>query len=214
MVEKIIYIVTGGWLTDDIIEVIDRNQIIIGADRGAEKLMEKGITCDYIVGDFDSTTPVFLEKVKDIQDRVQIYSSEKDETDTELAIRLALSLKPTKVILLGATGTRLDHVLGNIQLLLQIEKHGVKGIIIGRHNRIQILLPNKNISIEKSTYKYVSFLPFSEEVDGIMANGFKYPLHQARMELGAPYGISNEIVSEKGTISIKTGILLVIESKD
>lgn len=211
-----VYIFTGGILTNSMLPSDDlKETVIIGVDRGAEWLMESGVVPDYFIGDFDSVSPEFLAAINDnYTDRINQYRSEKDETDTELAMRLAISLKPNRIFIYGAIGTRLDHVIANIHLLLKAEEEDIQSMIIGTNNRIRLLLPNRKKLIEKSDFKYVSLLPFSEEIVGINITGFKYPLCNASMKQGNPYGISNEIIETTGCISIDEGVLLIIESKD
>lgn len=215
-IKEHVFIFTGGLLTREILPSVELSEsIIIGVDRGAEWLIENGIVPDYFVGDFDSVSPAFFTAVKEnYPERIKQYKSEKDETDTELAMRLAISLKPEKIFIYGAIGTRLDHVIANIHLLLKAEEENIQSMIIGTNNRIQLLLPNKSKLITKSNFKYVSLLPFSEEIHGINLSGFKYPLSNATMKQGNPYGVSNELIEDLGIISIEEGILLIIESKD
>lgn len=209
-------IFTGGLLSRDILPSIQLNEFtIIGVDCGAEWLIENGIIPDHFIGDFDSVSSDFLVAIKEkYAERINQYKSEKDETDTELAMRLAISLQPNIIYIYGAIGSRLDHVIANIHLLLKAEEEGILSMIISTNNRIQLLLPFRNKLIEKSEFNYVSFLPFSEEVNGIYLKGFKYPLHNATMKHGNPYGVSNEIIESTGSISIGEGILLIVESKD
>ncbi|WP_339063419.1 thiamine diphosphokinase [Tepidibacillus marianensis] len=215
MADKNLYIVSGGILTERLISLIQEEDIIIGVDRGAEWLMEHGKVPHYIVGDFDSANPSFLESAKEkYGDRIQIFPSEKDETDTELAIHSAISLHPKSITVVGAIGTRLDHVLANIHVLLQAEQQNIPSQIYGTNNRIRLVLPNRTLQLQKGEYKYVSLLPLTENVQGIEISGFKYKLSQATMQIGTPYGISNELINDAGIISIGKGILLVIESKD
>ena len=47
----------------------------------------------------------------------EVHQPEKDDTDTELAIKRALAMNCSHITLLGATGGRLDHMIGNIHLL-------------------------------------------------------------------------------------------------
>jgi thiamine pyrophosphokinase len=56
----------------------------------------------------------------------------------------------------------------------------------------------------------VSVLPVSDVVEGITLNGFEFPLENGVMEMGVPYGISNRLIADRGTISVGTGYLLVI----
>lgn len=211
-----IYIFTGGIIDEKNINIIDfNNKIIIGVDRGIDWLLNQNLIPDYFVGDFDSITDLTLEMINNkYGDRVKRFPSEKDETDTELALLLAISLRPKEVTIIGGTGSRLDHVFANINLLLKAEKEDINCIILDCNNRIQLLLPNKIKEIQESNYTYVSLLAFSDRVKGINIKGFKYPLIDSEMRIGFQYGISNELINKKGTIEINEGILLIIESKD
>lgn len=213
---KEIYIFTGGNLDKQILSNIDiSNKLIIGVDYGIEWLFNQNIVPDYFVGDFDSIDVNLLNKLnKDYKQRIIKYSVNKDETDTELALRYAITFDPDLITIVGGIGSRIDHVIANINILLQAERANIKAIIYDIKNRIQLLLPGKSCLIEKSIYKYISLIPFSESVEGINLIGFKYPLYDSTMKLGFPYGISNELISERGCISIKKGVLLVIESND
>ncbi len=213
---KKIYIITGGQITEDIFTsfVID-GSLIIGVDSGIEFLLKRDIIPDYFVGDFDSIDLQLFDKIKNAYpDKIRIFPAKKDETDTELALRFALSFNPKEIIIIGGTGSRIDHVIANINILLQAEVKNINAIIYDINNRIQLLIPKKTLQIEKSCYKYISLLSFTDTVEGINIVGFKYPVKQGKMILGIPNGVSNELIADKGSISIDKGILLVIESKD
>ncbi len=213
---KKIYIFTGGHVSEDIFSYININDgFTIGVDKGIEFLLKKQMVPDYFVGDFDSIDSRLLEEIKNkFVDKVKIFPEKKDETDTELAIRLAIEFNPEEIMIIGGIGSRVDHVIANINILLQAEIKNIKAIMYDVNNRIQLLIPNKILQIEKSYFKYISLLSFSDKVEGINAKGFKYPIEQGVMKLGVPYGVSNELIDDKGNISIEKGILLVIESRD
>jgi len=213
--DKIVYIITGGILTTDLIKSIKPNNIIIGVDKAVQTLLERNIIPDYMIGDFDSIDPIFFDKIKqEYSEKIKKSPAVKDETDTELALRTAISLNPSQIVILGAIGTRLDHVIANIHLLIQSEQQNIKTVIEGTSNRVTIILPGQTKKIRKSLFKYVSMLPFTGEVTGVYLKGFKYSLENSILKPGYPVGVSNEIIEEVGTISIKKGILLIIESKD
>ncbi len=212
-----VYIFTGGNLNSvDLAEIIfNESDRLIGLDKGAEWLILNNKIPHYILGDFDSARDDFLIKAKaQFGDRLVIFPPEKDETDTELGLRYAISLEPQEIIIYGGTGTRLDHVLANIHLLLQAAEKNIRCSIVDQHNKIQLLLAKQKITIKKNKFDYVSLVPFSDKVTGINIDGFKYPIINGSMEKGVPYGISNELKDELGIISIETGILLIMESRD
>ena len=113
---------------------------------------------------------------------------------------------------MGATGSRLDHTLANISLLkLGVDK-GIKIYIADKQNEIYLI--DKNITISGKPGEFFSVIPLTQRVEGISISGAKYDLEDAVMEIGNPYGTSNEFREENVKIKIKKGYLLVIISKD
>ncbi|MCZ2257070.1 thiamine diphosphokinase [Sporosarcina sp. G11-34] len=190
--------------------------IFIGADRGAFHLLEKGIIPEEAVGDFDS---VSREEYKVIRDSVLIvdrYRSEKDETDTELAVSRALTYKPEHVVLTGVTGGRLDHTEAALHLLyrLQTENPAISFSIRNETNELSMLLPTVHEVTKKPNYPYVSFFPFGGKVTGLTLIGFKYETLNETLETGMTKFTSNETASSNCTISFHEGICLMVRSSD
>lgn len=213
---KNIYIFAGGTIDEKIINInFEHNDLLVAVDSGAEALYAKGIVPDYFLGDFDSLENVLLEKIEqNYPERIVRFPSMKNETDSELALQFALKFESERIILYGATGTRIDHVWANINILLQAEKQGVSAVICDTHNRVQLLLPKRELQIVNDEYQFLSLLAFSEEVKGLRATGLKYPLEDLSLKQGSTRGLSNELIGKQASISIVEGILLVIESKD
>ena len=211
-------IVTGGTICKAFVEESLENGAfdeIIAVDRGAEFFLSSRFHPGYVVGDFDSVKPGTLEELQAKKDiRVARYTTEKDETDTELALRLALSLGAERVEIYGATGSRLDHVLGNIQLLKWAMDHGIRCSIVDRNNRIMMIGESVKIRKDQQYGEYVSLIPFTPCVKGLTLKGMKYPLNDENLECGLARGVSNEIVEDVAEISLKEGALLVIQSKE
>lgn len=189
---------------------------VIAVDGGLGALHKLHLKPDVIAGDFDTIDPKVLEEYKNSPDQViwEVHKPEKDATDTELAISAAINLGCTKLVLLGATGGRLDHFLGNLHLLYDCLKRGVEAAIADEKNWITILDKGRSFSRNEAMGKYISFLPLSEEVKGITLTGFRYPLYKKDIDLGTSLCISNELVGEEGTIEFDSGILICVESHD
>ena len=172
---KKVLIVTGGRTDTDLVrEVYEeyKPDVVIAADRGMMAAREIDIVPDYVVGDFDSGEAEVVKYFKSLFEThgkpiVKAFNPEKDETDTELAISLALTLSPKDIVLLGATGTRLDHTLANIELLYKPLSGGVRTRIIDEHNVISI--HDKDITIKRGEAfgAYFSLIPFTETVKGL-----------------------------------------------
>ena len=142
------------------------------------------------------------------------FQPEKDETDTEIAIRTAISQGCTTIHILGATGTRVDHMMGNIHLLGMAMEQGVDCMLLDPHNRIRMINRGLVLKKEEQYGNYVSLLPFTPQVTGLTLTGFKYPLDGYTLECYHSLGVSNEITEEQAEISFRDGVLLVVESRD
>jgi len=182
---------------------------IIACDRGYVYCERLGLTPDLFIGDFDSYSGAVAPGVA-----VERLIPEKDDTDTESAIRLAIRRGAERITLLGATGTRLDHVLGNIELLGIGLKAGIPIQICDAHNRIRMIDRGMTLARKEQFGTYVSLIPYTECVEHLTLKGFKYPLTDACLRGFCSLGVSNEIVADTAEISFEGGILLVVESKD
>lgn len=212
-------IVTGGSIEDTFaLKFLKENpcDLTIAADSGMEFFYRNGLVPDEIVGDFDSVKSGVLEFFKENNPNIKIrkFQPEKDETDTELAIRTAIDADCKKIWLLGATGTRIDHVLGNIHLLGMAMERDCECIMLDSCNRIRMLNQGMTIRREEQYGDYISLFPFTPTVKGLTLRGFKYPLEKYELQCYHSLGVSNEISEEKAEVSFEEGILLMVESKD
>lgn len=208
-------IIAGGQMpsSDIVREEVKDAQYIICADRGAEVAYKYGVEPDEIIGDFDSIDKCILRSFKERNIPIIKFPIEKDDTDTSIAVEEVLKREVNQVVILGATGTRIDHVLGNIGLLIKFLKHDIKCYI--RDDNNIILLTDKNITLEYRGYKYFSLLSYGEAVRELTIEGGKYPLNNYELQLGDPLAVSNEFLPDKtANINFRSGLLLIIESKD
>lgn len=209
-------LVSGGRVHEELLKSTIsslNNPFIIGIDGGMNILDKLNIMPDIIIGDFDSATEMVREKYMSL-DRAIVLNPIKDYTDTHMAVLKAIELGAKSITMLGATGTRLDHVVGNFALLKLCLDEGIKAVILDENNRITMI--DKHMSLKKTEQygRYVSCIPFSDEVTGINLRGFVYELTDATMIKAETIGVSNEIREEEGHISINTGYLMVMETKD
>ena len=189
-------------------------------DKVGDKLSDS-YKIDHLVGDFDSVSPRILEKYINRDDiTVHRFRPEKDYTDTDIAVRLAISLctesgeEESSVTLLGATGTRLDHTLANLHLLVMMQKAGVRGCILDEHNRIRLLEGEETLHREQAFGNYFSLLPVSPVLRRVSIEGAKYPLSRHDVFLGESICVSNEYASDTVRICVEEGTAFLIESRD
>lgn len=209
-------IITGGKINKNFAKKYlksNKYDIIIAVDKGLETIDYLKLQPQYVLGDFDSVNTKILEKYKKQNIKIIKLNPEKDLTDTHSAIDLALKLKSTEITILGAIGTRLDHTIANIHILKQALDKNIKAKIVNEKNEIELI--DKEIIIKKDdNYKYVSIIPLTTQVTGITIEGMKYIINDYTLSIGDSLGVSNEQIDKDAKISIKTGILIVIKSKD
>lgn len=191
---------------------------IIAVDGGLESAMKMNLVPGYIVGDFDTVSKDILDSYRTNPNILfRQFNPEKDFTDTHSAINLAIELGTLSITVLGGIGSRMDHSLANIQLLQMPLEQGIEAVIINSNNRIRLLgVKRKEIELKKSEYKYVSIIPMSECITGLTLTGMKYPLRNYEMyiEQAISLGVSNEIIEEPAVVKLKSGKIVLIESRD
>ncbi|MCR2820767.1 thiamine diphosphokinase [Lederbergia panacisoli] len=215
--KKIIHIMAGG--PPELIPDITRfseNVIWIGVDRGVFYLLEKGITPDFSVGDFDSISNEEWLIIEKKAPNIKTFLPEKDETDMELAMIWAVDQNPDLIYIFGASGGRLDHFMANALMLSHYQNKNpfIKIKMIDKQNSLSVFYPG-HYPIEKDiAKKYISFIPLTEEVVHLSLNGFKYPLFNRTVNFGSSLCISNELIKQSGNFSFEKGILMMIRSTD
>lgn len=215
MAAKRALIFSGGLLHPDFLNEIRDTDLIIGADRGALFLIEHGVRPHLAIGDFDSLTDHMtdLQRIESNSDEMVVFDPvDKDLSDTEAAFEAAMERHMDDILIFGAVGTRFDHTLANVQLLVRALQHQVRCAIQDMNNYISLTSTTSVIS--NLGYPYVSLLPVTSEVTGIRLQGFQYPLENATLRMGQSRGVSNHLVAEQGTVSIEGGLLLIIQSRD
>lgn len=216
-------ILTGGEINLEFAEEYCREQdfhMVIAVDGGLRAADKLSIIPDYIVGDFDTVSPLLLYKYENMENiTIKRFKPDKDYTDTQIAVMKAIEENSFSIHILGGTGSRLDHTLANIQLLQSALEYGIEAMIVSEKNRIRLLgdkRKNIMLSKEESGYKYVSLLPLSERVGSVTTKGMKYDIKNFDFYIDKDIGrgVSNEIMEQEAEIKIAEGKLLLIESND
>lgn len=213
-------IISGGRIERDFALSFLENETFeqfIAVDNGLRFCYDNQIKPTWIVGDFDTAAPELVEYYQTQTDiPIRRFNPVKDSTDSQIAIELALELGSSEITLLGGTGTRMDHVLGNIQSLMLAKKKGVSCVILDEYNRIQLIDGETRLRKSEQYGKYVSLLPLTTEVTGVDLTGFKFNLtgHTFTSTGSAGLGVSNEIIEDIAEIRVKSGIFVLIESRD
>lgn len=211
---RILIIAGGKFEYKFAVSFLEKNKydFIIAVDKGLEYAKKMSLVPNLWLGDFDS---VCHKELGNEFSNMEIigFNSEKDETDTELAINKAIELKADFDIICGMGG-RMDHFLGVIHNLKRVADVGLSGRVMDSSN--VIMLKKESFEIKKNEFngRYISFMPFGGEVTGLKLKGFKYTLNGYDLKPGESRCISNELAEDTAYVSFDNGYLLVIESLD
>ncbi|MBC1546719.1 thiamine diphosphokinase [Listeria sp. FSL L7-1435] len=213
---KIIHIMVGGPASElpDLKQYTNAYISWVGVDRGAKRLLDRGIVPTIAMGDFDSLTTEELADLKTKVNEVLEFPAEKDETDTEIGLSWAMEQQPDIIRIFGATGGRLDHLLANLMMLTKPRFLAAVPVVelIDRYNYIKMYTPG-SYTIEKlPDKKYVAFTTM-KDVTGLTLKGFAYPLDNATYPVGSALS-SNEFVGQVGEFSFTSGMILLTQSND
>ncbi|MCS7234081.1 MAG: thiamine diphosphokinase [Synergistetes bacterium] len=192
--------------------ILKRADLIICADGGGDYLYKWGIRPDLLIGDMDSISKEALESFKGSGVEVKLFPSDKDYTDTHLALIEALRYAPSEVLILGGIGTRLDHIIGNIHLLLFALKRGVKAKLVNEFYEVQLI--SEGESLIEAWGEKVSLLPLTPEVKFSYSDGLKWPLLNLSLTFEHPIGISNEPLSPIFKIKVEEGIAILFQVRE
>ena len=160
---------------------------------------------DLIIGDFDSHA-----KPEDLSN-VIVLPVVKDDTDTIFAVKEGIRRNYDDFLLIGVTGGRQDHNLGNIYALLMLKNCGKTAKIIDDYSEMRIISSGESVRV-KYGCSFFSLLNISGTAKGITITGAKYNLEDAEINSEYQYGISNEVLSsdEDAVITLREGNLLLV----
>ena len=186
---------------------ISPDDFVIACDRGYVYCERLDLRPDLIISDFDSYTgPV------DSEIPLNRFVSEKDDTDTMLAVRYAVEHGFHELLLCCALGGRLDHLIANLQSLVFAQKHGLPAILLSEDTEIRTLADGA-LCVPRREDWSLSVFALDGPCRGVCITGAKYPLANAELLPSFPLGVSNTWAGEEAVISVEEGILLIVLSK-
>lgn len=209
---KSIIVVTGGAPPDPrALHRVPRVDHVVCADSGFDHALALGIDVDVLVGDLDSISTAGRTIAESRGVEIVEVSSDKDLTDTELALTLAASRGATSITLLSGGGDRLDHLLGVLAALAHDELSHLDRVEawIG-HDHLVVVRPDRPAAIDLAAGSLVSLLPLAGPVHGVRASGLQWPLDGETLRADRARGVSNRAVDNRPSITIESGVLAVI----
>jgi thiamine pyrophosphokinase len=193
-----------GSIPTDVLPIMPcTDDLVIAADGGLKTLKKFNINPDLIVGDFDSLeyTPV--------GDNVIKHPVQKDETDTILAIDVAMSMGYDNFLIYGCLGGRLDHTVASIQTASYVSEKNANCLFIDNETYL-IVIKETAINFNEENKGIISIFSLSENAVGVSASNLLYELENSELTSTFPLGVSNEFIGKPAKISVKKGTLCVI----
>lgn len=223
---RTVVVANGEWNSEWGKQELASFDLLVAADGGADRILESGYLPHALIGDLDSVQPENLEKCRVQGIHIQQFPREKDETDLELALEYAVSRikeledraalqNPSSnkqeqlkdIWLLGATGGRVDHLLGNLAIMLGFLKRGFRIRAKDPYHELWLIRGQEKLKGEKG--QELSLIPFSE-VAVVRTEGFYYPLNNDTLRQDSPRGISNVFLGEDAFVDVSEGVVLAV----
>ncbi|MYC86326.1 MAG: thiamine diphosphokinase [Acidimicrobiia bacterium] len=182
--------------------------IVVAADSGADIAAAAAVTVNILVGDLDSVSRRALERTFDGETVIEAHSPDKDATDLELALDVALRSKPSEIVFVGGGGGRLDHLLGNF---------GVIGSPAARHVPVSWIMERETAyvvrggkSVPTTPGQLFSLIPIGRDAHGVHVRNARWPLRDASLRVHGSVGISNVALGQEVEIKVGEGAVLAI----
>jgi len=182
--------------------------LVIAADGGANLCDAWSWPVDAVVGDMDSVDSHIAAKLQAAGVPFHRYPVEKDETDLEIALHLALDLGASEILIAGALGARIDHTLGNLALLALPALATVRTCIVDGGQAIWLV--RDHLTVTGQPGDTLSLIPFGGDACGVTVTGVHWPLVEADLPLGPSLSISNRLETFQAVVGVRAGALLAI----
>ena len=192
-------------------DLIHNDDYIICADGGTRHALTLGVKPNLIIGDLDSAESEVLQKFRNDGVSIESFSEDKNETDLELAINRAIGLNPKQIIVVATLGGRLDQTLANITLLSDLR---LSTLDIRLDDGVEeIFLCRDQAEVHGRSGDIVSLIPWQGAVSEVQTQHLKWALHKETLYPDKTRGISNEMTGETASVSIGSGLLLIVHRR-
>jgi thiamine pyrophosphokinase len=189
-------------------EALRPSDVLIAADGGLQHMLRLGLRPHRLVGDLDSADRAAVAALQGSATRIERFPTRKDETDLELALRLARRSGAEDILIFGALGGRWDQTLGNLLLLAHPDYRTVRVRLLDGAQ--QIYLIQGTTRIEGHPGDTVSLIPLRGDAVGVTTEGLEYPLAGGTLPFGSTLGISNVLQGEAATVQVVEGLVVCV----
>ena len=208
-----VVVVSGGAAPDvRVAQHLGVVDLVIAADSGLAHAKSLGLSVTTVIGDFDSIDPATLAEAKAKGVEIVPYPVNKDATDLELALELAVARGAKLVtVISGGPGDRLDHFLGEISVLTApfLSACIVTGWV--GSSKVSVIRPEFPLTVFGTPCDLITLLPVTPEATGVSTTGLQYALSDATLHAWRTRGVSNVLLTDSAMISLRAGVLLCVQ---
>jgi thiamine pyrophosphokinase len=207
--EEVVVVVAGGSLpAPQAARFVPAGAPVVAADSGLDSALELGLDVSFAIGDFDSASPGAIAAAEASGVRIERHPPEKDATDLELALDVAVAMGPRRVLVVATRGGRLDHDLAN-QLLLASDRYASAEVdaLVG-DALVHVVREERTVDGEPG--EFLTLLAVNGPAVGVTTEGLAYPLRRETLEPGSSRGVSNVFERSRARVTLEGGVLLAI----
>jgi thiamine pyrophosphokinase len=215
--QKHIVVISGSAPLDArVVEAIPDDAILLAVDGGLDHALAAGLIPSGLIGDLDSVSAGGLAWAEE-HATIARHPTDKDHTDTEIALAFAADMNPARLTLVGG-GDRLDHGLAAIgalghDALTSVPR--VDGWWDGQH--IDVVHGPGQLELDLAPGSTLSLLALHGPCAGVTIIGVRWPLVDADVAPLVGLGVSNQIdPAEDGggpvLVRLSTGILTIFDA--
>lgn len=203
---------------DRLVGAVGPKTVVVAADSGLEAAMDARIVVHHVVGDLDSVALAALTVAERAGAEIHRHPSDKDATDGELALDLAVDVLTRSsetraaphLVVVGGGGGRLDHLLGDVMALLDDRLVAFDVTAHLGPATLTVVRPGRSRSLVGRPGEVVSLLAPRSAARGVTTRGMRWPLDDGDLAAGSTRGTSNEMVSDEAHVSLRHGTLVAI----
>lgn len=184
--------------------------LVVAADGGARHAAPLGLPLHQVVGDFDSLSAEDTDELEAAGVMIARFPTNKDATDTELALLAALDAGATEITLLCSWGGRSDHAIGTLALLAHPRCGEATVVILDEQTRTQLVRSGAELTLRGAVGRIISITPWGGDAT-VSATGVRWTLDSADLIAGSTRGISNVATATESIITVHDGAVLVSE---
>lgn len=210
MSERIVIISGSLPLPRHVVAAVPEAAIVLAVDGGLDHARAAGFTPSGLIGDLDSVTPEGMEWAR-AHATISKHPTDKDRTDTELALTFAAAMNPEAVTLIGG-GDRLDHTIAALGSLGAIDLTGVPHLDAwwdGQH--VDVVHGPGSAKLQLEAGSTLSLLAMHGRCEKVSIRGVRWELDRVTVDPVIGLGVSNEVLDGEVRIELSLGVLTVFD---